>query len=65
MFFRQNSGVEPRSFSFLRGWGVLGTRLGRGGKMFCLGAPVTHVHGCHNKDASHMRRGNCTISIAY
>ena len=32
-------------------------------KMFCYGgAPVTH--GCRGKDASHMKRGNCTISSA-
>ena len=27
------------------------------------GAPV--AHGCHAKDASHMKRVNCTISLAY
>ena len=26
------------------------------------GAPVTH--GCHGKDASHMKHRNCTISLA-
>ena len=42
-----------------------GYRYCRGaGRCFVMGGRAPVAHGCHGKDASHMKRGNCTISLA-